>query len=50
MKQNLTPDFQRCTTLIQRQCATLKQRQNNVTQRYYIESNRASDDYGFVNR
>ena len=33
MKQNPTSDFQRCTTLIQRQCPTLKQRQNNVTQR-----------------
>ena len=67
MKQNPTSDFQRCTTLIQRQCPTLKQRRNNVTQRRnsvdtmlfqpsvdvsesYIESNRASDDYGFANR
>ena len=33
MKQNLTSDFQRCTTLIQRQCPTLKQRRNNVTHR-----------------
>ena len=33
MKQNPTSDFQRCTTLIQRQCPTLKQRRNNVTQR-----------------
>ena len=33
MKQNPTLDFQRCTTLIQRQCPTLKQRRNNVTQR-----------------
>ena len=66
MKQNPTSDFQRCTTLIQRQCPTLKQRRNNVTQRRnsvdtmlfqpivdvsesYIESNRASDDYGFAN-
>ena len=30
MKQNPTSDFQRCTTLIQRQCPTLKQRRNNV--------------------
>ena len=30
MKQNSTPDFQRCTTLIQRQFPTLKQRWNNV--------------------
>ena len=60
-------DFQHCTTLIQCQCLTLKQRRNNVTQRRnsvdttlfqssvyvsesYIESNRASDDYGFANR
>ena len=35
MKQNPTSDFQRCTTLIQRQCLTLKQRRNNVTQRWY---------------
>ena len=71
MKQNPTLDFERCTTLIQRQCPTLKQRRNNVTQlrnnvaqcwyhvdttllqpsvdvsESYIESNRASDDYGF---
>ena len=33
MKQNPKSDFQRCTTLIQRQCPTLKQRRNNVTQR-----------------
>ena len=33
MKQNPTSDFQRCTTLIQRQCPTLKQRRSNVTQR-----------------
>ena len=33
MKQNLTSDFQRCTTLIQRQCLTLKERRNNVTHR-----------------
>ena len=26
MKQNPTSDFQRCTTLMQRQCPTLKQR------------------------
>ena len=74
MKQNPTLDFERCTTLIQRQCPTLKQRRNNVTQlrnnvaqcwyhvdttllqpsvdvsESYIESNRASDDYGFANR
>ena len=39
MKQNPTSDFQRCTTLIQRQCPTLKQRRNNVVttliQRYF---------------
>ena len=44
---------------IQRQYLTLKQRQNNVTilfqhsvdiNQSHIESNRASDDYGFVNR
>ena len=35
MKQNPTSDFQRCTTLIQRQCPTLKQRRNNVAQRWY---------------
>ena len=34
MKQNPTSDFQRCTTLIQRQYATLKQRRNNVAQRW----------------
>ena len=28
MKQN--PDFQRCGTLIQRRCPTIKQRLNNV--------------------
>ena len=33
MKQNPTSDFQRFTTLIEPQCATLKQRRNNVTQR-----------------
>ena len=33
MTQNLASDFQRCTTLIQGQCPTLKQRRNNVTQR-----------------
>ena len=35
MKQNPMSDFQRCTTLIQRQCPTLKQRRNNVAQRWY---------------
>ena len=35
MKQNPTLDFQRCTTLIQRQRPTLKQRRNNVAQRWY---------------
>ena len=35
MKQNPKSDFQRCTTLIQRQCPTLKQRRNNVAQRWY---------------
>ena len=33
MKQNPMSDIQRCTTLIQRQCPTLKRRQNNVAQR-----------------
>ena len=33
MKQNHPPNFQRCTTFIQRQCPTLKQPRNNVTQR-----------------
>ena len=33
MKQNPTSDFQRCITLIQRQCPTVKQRRNNVAQR-----------------
>ena len=33
LKQNLTSDFQRCATLIQRQSLTLKQRQNDVAQR-----------------
>ena len=56
MKQNPTWDIQRCTTLIQRQCATLKQRRNNVDTKLfqpsvddsetYIESNWASDDCG----
>ena len=56
MKQNPTSDFQRCTTLIQRQCPTLKRRRNNVDTKLfqpsvdvsetYIESNRASDDCG----
>ena len=35
MKQNPTSDFQRRTTLIQRRCPTLKQRRNNVAQRWY---------------
>ena len=56
MKQNPTSDFQCCTTLIQSQCPTLKQRRNNVDTKLfqpsvdvsetYIESNRASDDCG----
>ena len=33
MKQNLTSDFKRCTTLTQRQYPTLKQSPNNVPQR-----------------
>ena len=33
IKQNPTSVFQRCTTLIQCQCPTLKQRRKNVTQR-----------------
>ena len=33
MKQNPMSDFQRCRTLMQRQCPTLKQRRNNVTKR-----------------
>ena len=35
MKQNPTSDSQRCTTLIQRQCPTLKQLRNNVTSTMY---------------
>ena len=35
MKEIATSDFQRCTALIQRQCPTLKQRGNNVAQRWY---------------
>ena len=35
MKQNPTSDFQRCTTLLQRQCPTLKQHRNNVAQRCF---------------
>ena len=60
MKENPTSDFQRCTTLIQRQWQTLKQRRNNVDKtlfqpsadvnQNYIESNWASDDCGFANR
>ena len=37
-KQNPTSDFQRCTTLIQRQCPrwnNVTQRRNNVAQRWY---------------
>ena len=33
MKQNATYDLQRRTTLIELQCPTLKQRQNNIAQR-----------------
>ena len=33
MKQNPTSDFHHCKMLIQRQCPTLKQRRNKVTQR-----------------
>ena len=64
MKQNRNPtsDFQRCTTLTQRQCRcpTLKQRSYNVistlfqrslsTSKSYIETNWASVKCGFVNR
>ena len=35
MKQNPKSNFQRCTTLIQCQCPTLKQRRINVAQRWY---------------
>ena len=59
MKQNVTSDFQRCTTLIQRQCPTLKECRNNAdttvfqpsvdVSSSYIESSRAIDDYGFGN-
>ena len=35
LKQNPTSGFQRCTKLIKRQCPTLKQRLNNVVQRWY---------------
>ena len=38
MKQNPTSHFQRCTTLIQRQCPALKQRRNNVVSTLYQES------------
>ena len=34
MKQNPASDFQRCTTLIQRQCPTLKQRYTTSKQRW----------------
>ena len=85
MKQNPTSDLQRCTTLIQRRCPTLKQRWIKAAQsRYnyystlynvistllqrwytiistlfqrglnfswsYIETNLASEKYGFANR
>ena len=59
MKQNVTSDFQRCTTLIQRQCPTLKECRKNAdttvfqpsvdVSSSYIESSRAIDDYGFGN-
>ena len=59
MKQNPTSDFQRCTTLIQRRCPTLKQRWYyfismlfqcglNISKNY-TKTSRASDKYGFVN-
>ena len=35
MKQNPKSNFQRCTTLVQRQCPTLKKRRNNVSKRQY---------------
>ena len=35
MQENPTSDFQRCRTLMQRQCSTLKQRRKNVTQRRF---------------
>ena len=45
MKENPTSDFQRCRTLIQRQCSTLKQRRNNVTQhRFNIAQRRYNVD------
>ena len=63
MKQNRNPtsDFQRCTTLIQRQCRcpTLKQRSYVISTLFqrslsasksYIETNWASDKCGFLNR
>ena len=59
MKQNRTLDFQRCKMLKQSQCLTLKQCWYNVdislfqpsvnVSSNYIESNGASDDYGFTN-
>ena len=59
MKQNSTSDFQRCTTLIQRRCPTLKQRWYNFilmllqrvfnSSKSYIKTSRASGKYGFVN-
>ena len=52
MKQKPTSDFQRCTTLIQHQFPTLKQRRFSFisTSKSYIEINRGGDKDGFVNR
>ena len=59
IKQNLTSDFQRCTTLMERRCQTFKQRWyifiSTLFQRVlsisksYIKTSRASDKYRFVN-
>ena len=58
MKQNSTSDFQRCTTLIQRRCATLKQRWYNFISTLFqlslnnskscIKTSRSSDKYWFA--
>ena len=52
MKQNPTLDFQRCTTLMRRQCPTLKQPRDNVDSTLVrtISNPIGLDDYGFVNR
>ena len=50
MKQNMTSDFQLSTTLIQRQCSTLKQRRSNVAQHWYnVASMLLQRSFGFLN-